>query len=77
MKIYKVPVKYIFEGAYFIKANSKGEAAENAEKHCSLVMGGYIHSTLPDDDVDWDFACHPEKIIGMVQGPPDEPPLEE
>jgi len=27
-----------------------------------MVMGGGIQSTL-DDDVDWDFSCHPDKKI--------------
>lgn len=62
-KVYTVPVKFVFEGRFFIKADNNEQAQEYVEKHCGLVIGGNIHSTLPDDDVNWDFPVHPEKII--------------
>ncbi|MGR3220917.1 MAG: hypothetical protein ACUZ8H_14030 [Candidatus Anammoxibacter sp.] len=64
MKNYEIPVKYIFSGKFTIKAMSRSQAREYAGKHCGLVLGGDIHSTLPINDVDWDFAVHPEKGIG-------------
>jgi hypothetical protein len=30
-------------------------------------MGGGIHSSLPDNGVDWDFPVHPDKIIASVK----------
>lgn len=62
-KVYTVPVKYIFEGQFFIMAESKRQAKAYVERHCGLVIGGDIHSTLPDEDVDWNFNIHPQKII--------------
>ena len=35
-----------------------------SKKRCGLVLGGEIHSSLPNDEVDWEFDVHPEKIIG-------------
>ncbi len=63
-KIYTVPAKFIFTGEFYIKADSQEQAEEYAYKHCGLVIGGNIHSSLPSDDVDWKFDAHPEKVIG-------------
>jgi hypothetical protein len=49
---------------FFIQASSAKEAREYADHHCGLVLGGHIESTLDDNDVDWDFPCHPDKKIG-------------
>lgn len=35
-------------------------------KECGLVMGGDIHTTLPDGEVRWNFDTHPEKQIGKI-----------
>ncbi len=67
MKTYKIPVKYVFSGTFEIKAESAPQAKEYAENHCGLVIGGDIHSSLPDDIVDWDFSAHPDKKIGKVR----------
>jgi hypothetical protein len=64
-KEFEVEVSYVFKGKFFIKAESQEEANENAEKHCGLVLGRDIHSTL-NEDVNWDFPVHPEKIIHTV-----------
>lgn len=63
-RIYTVPVRYVFKGEFKIKASSIAQAKEYAENDCGLVLGGCIHSTLPAEDVDWDFPIHPEKIVG-------------
>lgn len=63
-KVYPVQVTFSFTGTFKIKARSQEEANEFAEKHCGLVMGYNIHSSLPADDVDWDFPVHPRKIVG-------------
>ena len=65
-KSYKVRTKFIFTGEFIVKAESKEQAKEYVEKHCGLVLGGDIHSSLPDEDVNWDFKQHPEKIVGVI-----------
>jgi hypothetical protein len=67
MEEYTVPVSFQFDGIFKIKASSPEEAEEYAQKHCGLVIGGDIHSSLPEDEVDWDFPCHPNKIIGEAE----------
>jgi hypothetical protein len=66
MKEYTVKTRFIFTGKFFVVAESKEQAAEYVKKHCGLVIGGKIHSTLPDDEIDWDFSNHPEKEIGRI-----------
>jgi len=63
---YSVKTRFIFEGCFFIHASYKAQAREYAENHCGLVLGGSVHSTLPDDIVDWDFPVHPVKSTGTV-----------
>jgi hypothetical protein len=66
VKRYAVKTRFVFEGYFYINAIDREQAREYAEKHCGLVIGGKIHSTLPDDVVDWDFPVHPEKLIGKA-----------
>lgn len=67
MPKYKVPVTYTFTGTFSIEADSSEEAQEYAEKHCGMTESRGIHSSLPDETVDWDFPCHPEKTIGDAE----------
>ena len=63
-KQYAVETEFIFSGVFYVTAKNKQEAIEYVEKHCGMVTGlGDIHSTLPDEDVNWDFPVHPEKKI--------------
>jgi hypothetical protein len=62
-KTYTVKTKFIFEGEFYIKAKSKAEAREFVEKHCGLVIGGDIHTSLPNDIANWEFPVHPQKIV--------------
>jgi hypothetical protein len=62
-KIFTVKTKFVFEGEFYIKAGSNAQAREFVGKHCGLVIGGDIHSTLPDDCVNWKFDVHPKKIV--------------
>jgi hypothetical protein len=66
MRTYRVKVKAVFEGHFDIKAENREQAAEYAEKHCGIV-GPHIHSTLDDEDVDWEFDVHPDKKIVSVK----------
>ena len=66
MKKFKVKTKFIFEGEFEIEADNRAQAKEFVEKHCGLVIGGDIHSSLPDEQVNWEFSVHPEKKIGTI-----------
>lgn len=63
-KLYTVPAKFVFSGEFYIKAESQEQAEEYVQRHCGLVIGGDIHSTLPGDDVNWNFNVYPQKVIG-------------
>lgn len=60
---YTVKTKFVFEGEFYIKAESKEQAKEYVINHCSLVLGGEIHTTLPEEICDWEFNVHPDKIV--------------
>ena len=47
-------------------AESKEEARQKVLQNCGLVMGGSIHSTLPDDEINWAFDKHPNKHIDRI-----------
>ena len=63
---YAVKARYSFTGTFVISAQNKDEAKEYVEKHCGLVMGRSIHTTLADEDVDWDFPIHPDLAICRI-----------
>jgi hypothetical protein len=68
MKTYNIPTRFVFNGVFKIRAKSKTKAEEFVRLHCGMVAGGNgvhggIHSSLPDEDVDWEFPIHPEKQI--------------
>ena len=58
-----VTVRYSFNVEYRVLAQSDSEAEDLVLSHCGLVIGGDIHSTLPDDQIDWNANVHPEKEI--------------
>ena len=59
-RIYRVRTQYIFEGVFEVLAESKEDARRKVLQDCGLVMGGSIHSTLPDEEINWAFSTHPE-----------------
>ena len=65
-RIYRVRTQYIFEGVFEVLADSKENARQKVLQDCGLVMGGNIHCTLPDEEVNWAFDIHPEKRIGEI-----------
>lgn len=67
MKQYEIKTKFIFEGIFRVNAENREEARKNIEQDCGLVMGGNIHTTLNDEDIDWNFDTHPEKKIVAVK----------
>ena len=62
-KEYTIKTKFVFNGEFYITAESKEQAKEYVMKHCGLVLGGDIHTTLPNEICDWDFDVHPNKIV--------------
>lgn len=67
MTKYKVNVRYIFEGTYTVVAEDREEAETMVTEDCGLVLGGNIHTTLDDDDVDWNFGCHPDLQVLSIR----------
>ena len=65
-KVYRVRTQYVFEGVFDVVAESKEEARQKVLQDCGLVMGGSIHSTLPDDEINWAFDIHPNKQIDGI-----------
>ena len=65
-KIYRVRTQYVFEGVFDVVAESKEDARQKVLQNCGLVMGGSIHSTLPDDEINWAFDIHPNKQIDGI-----------
>ena len=55
-----VYTQYVFDGVFDVVAESNEEARQKVLQNCGLVMGGSIHSTLPDDEVNWAFSTHPD-----------------
>jgi hypothetical protein len=64
---YAVTTRFIFTGTFYVEAGNQEQARDYVEQHCGLVIGGGIHTSLPDDETDWDFPVHPEKIIGRTR----------
>ena len=66
MRQYAVKTRFTFTGTFFVTARNKDEAKEFVGRHCGLVLGRGIHSTLPEEDVDWDFPMHPDKSVSRA-----------
>ena len=65
-KVYRVQTQYIFEGVFDVVADSKEKVRLKVLQNCGLVMGGSIHSTLPDDEINWAFDRHSNKRISRI-----------
>lgn len=65
-KVYRVRTQYIFDGVFEVVAESMEDARQKVLQSCGLVMGGSIHSTLPDDEINWAFDRHPYKRIDRI-----------
>ena len=66
MKRYSIKTRFVLEGSFYAIAGNKEKAREYVEKHCGLVLGRDIHSSLYTDAVNWEFPMHPEKLIGRI-----------
>ncbi|WP_315359957.1 hypothetical protein [Prevotella nigrescens] len=65
-KIYRVRTQYIFEGVFEVLADNKEDARHKVILDCGLVIGGSIHSTLPDEEINWVFSTHPDVRTGQI-----------
>ena len=65
-KVYRVRTQYIFDGVFDVIAESKEETRQKVLQNCGLVMGESIHSTLPDDEINWAFSTHPDVKTGLI-----------
>ena len=65
-RIYRVRTRYIFEGVFEVSAESREEARKKVIQDCGLVMGGNVHSTLPDEEINWAFFTHPEVFTRRI-----------
>ena len=61
-----VYTEYVFDGVFDVVAKSKEEAQQKVLQDCGLVMGGSIHSNLPDDEINWAFDKHPNRRIDRI-----------
>ena len=67
-KVYKVKTRFVFEGVFEVKAQSRVEARQMVQDNCGMVLHSGIQTTLEDDVIDWNFSCHPDKkIISVVK----------
>ena len=65
-KVYRVRTQYVFEGVFDVVAESKEDARQKVLQDCGLVMGGSIHSTLSDEEINWAFSTSPEVRTGRI-----------
>ena len=65
-RVYRVRTQYIFEGVFEVVAESREGARQKVIQDCGLVMGGNVHSTLPDEEINWVFSTHPEVRMGRI-----------
>ena len=75
-RVYKVRTQYIVDGVFDVVAESKEDARQKVLQDCGLVMGGSVHSTLPDDEINfssnalnnsWAFDRHPNTRIDKIK----------
>ena len=62
-----VYTEYVFDGIFDVVAENMEEARQKVLQHCGLAMGGSIHSTLPDKEINWAFDIHPNRRIDRIK----------
>jgi len=65
-RVYKIRTQYIFEGVFEVVTESREDARQKVIQDCGMVMGGSIHSTLPDEEINWAFSTHPDVRMGRI-----------
>ena len=67
MKIFTVKTKFVFAGAFIVRAENMQEAHLIVNEDCGVVLGGKIHTSSGAAVIDWEFPIHPEKLITSVK----------
>jgi hypothetical protein len=62
---HNVDVAYVFHCRFEVDADDIQSARRMVLDHCGLTLGGGVHSSLPDYQVDWSCDSHPEKLINF------------
>ena len=65
-RVYRVRTQYIFEGVFEVVSESRESARQKVIQDCGLVMGGNVHSALPDEEINWAFSTHPDVRMGRI-----------
>ena len=65
-KVYRARMQFVFEGVFEVVAESREDARQKVLQDYGLVMVGNIHSTLPNDEINWAFDRHPNKRIDRI-----------
>jgi len=63
MNHYKITARFAFDGSFIVSADSFADARKIVSDSCGLTIGSGIHTTLPDEEIDWEFPVHPEMSI--------------
>ena len=64
--VYRVRMQHIFEGVFEVVAESREDARQKVVQDYGMVMGRNVHSTLPDEEINWAFSTHPEVRTGRI-----------
>jgi len=67
MEQYKIATRFVFDGDFTVKAETVSEARQKVCDSCGLVLGGGIHTTLPDEEINWEFPVHPIMTIRSIK----------
>ena len=65
-RVYRVRTQYVFEGVFEVVAESEEEARHKVILDYGLMMGENVHSTLPDEEINWAFSTHSEVRMGQI-----------
>jgi len=65
-RVYRVRTQYIFEGVFEVVAESREEARQKVIQDCGMVMGGNVHSSLSDEEINRAFSTHPDVRTGRI-----------
>lgn len=58
---YLVQTRFTVKGTFRLQASSAAQAREYAEQHCGLSLTAGLYSSLPAQEVDWEFPAQPTK----------------
>ncbi|MCE2615718.1 hypothetical protein LO761_02160 [Bacteroidaceae bacterium 14-104] len=68
--VYRARTLYVLK--VYLRSQPQTERKPNGKilEDCGMVMGRGVHSTLPDEQINWAFDTHPEeRIIETTEKP--------